>query len=356
VTRIDRIPLASLRRVLVIRRRALGDALVGLPAVLALRDALPHAQIDLVMDRVLAPLFTAVAGIEILTWDGRDRLSAIRWIRKLRRRHYDLVIDYLSTPQTALWTALSGARWRVGYDLQWRNWAYNVRVPRRGGAQSGIRQFAGESFVDPLRALGLASAPWRPGLDLRVTDVDSGSAYSTWVSKRFTGSRPVVGLILSATWPAKAWPLPQAAHLARKLIDDGVDMVLIPGPGEEAHLKPLLANVPDLVCAPSTDLRELADLISRLDILVATDSGPRHLAAALGVPTVTLYGPTDPAGWNQEHPLHVAVRTGEPCSPCDLTHCPLPDHPCLTNLSATTVGEAVRAVLDRPVPVGLTDR
>jgi ADP-heptose:LPS heptosyltransferase len=356
VTRIGPIPLASLRRVLVIRRRALGDALVSLPSVMALRDSLPYAQIDLVVDRTLAPLFTTVDGIEILPWDGRDRLSTIRWIRELRRRRYDLVIDYLSTPQTALWTALSGARWRVGYDLRWRSWAYNVRVSRLGGARSRIRQFAGESFMDPLRVLGLAAKPWRPRGGLTVAVADLGEAYSTWVSKRLTGTRPVVGLVLSATWPAKAWPLSEAARLARNLIDDGFEPMLIPGPGEDKILEPLLTDVPDLVCAPATDLCELADLVSRLDVLVATDSGPRHLAAVMGVPTVTLYGPTDPAGWNQEHPLHVAVRTGESCSPCDLTHCPLPDHPCLTNLSATTVGEAVRAVLDRPVPDGSTNR
>ncbi len=356
MTRTAPVPLASLRRVLVIRRRALGDAIVSLPAVLALRDALPCAQVDLVVDRALSPLFTSVAGIEILTWDGRDRSHTIRWIRELRRRRYDLVIDYLSTPQTALWTALSGARWRVGYDLRWRSWAYNVRVPRLGGARSRIRQFAGESFVDPLRALGLDSKPWRPGAGSTVADTDLGAAYSTWISQRPTGPRPTVGLILSATWPAKAWSMTEAARLARQLIDDGIDLVLIPGPGEEAYLNPLLVDVPDLACAPSTDLRELADLVARLDLLVATDTGPRHLAAEMGVPTVTLYGPTDPAGWNQEHPLHVAVRTGESCSPCDLTHCPLPDHPCLTNLSATAVGEAVRSVLDRTVPVDPTDR
>ena len=65
----------------------------------------------------------------------------------------------------------------------------------------------------------------------------------------------------------------------------------------------------------------------------------------MGVPTVTLFGPTDPGGWNPEHPLHVAVRTGETCSPCDLKHCPLPDQPCMTGLSAEMVDEAVRSLL-----------
>ncbi len=354
MSRSTHIPLSSVRRVLIIRRRALGDALVSLPAVLALRDALPHAALDLVVDRALTPLFSDQDGINVIPWDGRDRWSTPRWIQRLRRRRYDLVLDYLSTPQTAMWTALSGARWRVGFDLRWRSWAYNVRVPRYGGERTELRQFAGESFVDPLRVLGLDPEPWQPQLCLEFSADVLGTSYREWISSLVDRSRPHVGIVLSATWPAKAWPLREAAVLVRELMGEGATVILLPGPGEKGLLQPLIDEVPEVLCAPSTDLRELSDLMSRLDLLVSTDSGPRHLAAAVGVPTVTLYGPTDPTGWNQEHPLHVAVRTGETCSPCDLNTCPLADHPCMTQLTAKSVGEAVRAVLDRRQALGET--
>ncbi len=345
--------LGGVRRVLVIRRRALGDALVTLPAVLALRDALPAAGLDLVVDRSLAPLFTGIHGVDLLPWDGAT--ATWSWLRTLRRRRYDLVVDYLSTPRTAVWTAFSGARLRVGYDLRWRSWAYNVRVPRRTG-RGPLRQFAGESFADPLRALGLSPTPWRARLPFAFADDDLAADYRTWRDATLAGDGPRVGLVLSATWPAKAWPLARAAELARSLHDTGTSTLLLPGPGEETILAPLRETAPTLRWAPPTGLPELADLIGRLDAVVSTDSGPRHLAAAAGVPTVTLYGPTDPAGWNQEHPLHVAVRTGEPCSPCDLETCPVPGHPCLANLEAERVVDAVRTVLARAETVDPADR
>lgn len=338
------VELAGVRRVLVVRRRALGDALVTLPAVMALREALPDARIDLVLDRVLAPLFDALPGVTLRPWDGATRTAT--WVHDLRRRRYDLVIDYLSTPRTAVWTALSGARLRVGYDLRWRSWAYNVRVPRRSG-RGPVRQFAGESFADPLRALGLRPPPWRARLPFAFGDTDLGATYRAWRDAHLTGPGPRVGLALSATWPAKAWPLDRAADLARTLADTGHDVILLPGPGEEPGFAPLRREAPRLLWAPPTELRELADLLGRLDVLVATDCGPRHLAAARSTPTVTLFGPTDPVGWNQEHPLHVALRTGEPCSPCDLESCPVPGHPCLANLGADKVIDAVRTVLAR---------
>ncbi len=329
------------RRILVIRRRALGDALVTLPAVRLLREAYPAAELDLLVDPHLAPLFADRARINVLPW--RDGPAGLR---RLRARRYDLVIDYLSTPRTALWTALSGARLRVGYDLRWRRWAYNVRVPRNRDRSRALRQFAGESFLDPLRALGLTLPPWLPRERFTFADEQLGASYLDWRTELAARDRPRVGLVLSATWPAKAWPLTSAIELARTLRDRGAAVVLLPAPGEAPALQPLREAVPEVACPPGTDLRELADLIGRLDVLVATDSGPRHLAAAMGVPTVTLFGPTDPGGWNPEHPLHVGVRTGEDCSPCDFTVCPLPDHPCMTKLGAEMVAEAVRPVLD----------
>jgi len=270
----------------------------------------------------------------------------LAWIRKLRQRRYDLVLDFLSTPQTAVWTALSGARWRVGYDLRWRNWAYNVRVKRNRSRDLSLRQFAGESFLDPLRALGLSLPPWSPRDRFVFADSELGGVYLRWRAELDAQPQPRVGLVLSATWPTKSWPLAAATRLVRMLRRDGTTVVLLAGPGEGPSLQPLLDAVPEILCPPPTDLCELADLLGRLDILVSTDSGPRHLAAAKGLPTVTLFGPTDPGGWNPEHPLHVGVRTGEDCSPCDFSSCPLPDHPCMTKLSAEMVAEAVSPVLN----------
>ncbi len=352
-----RVPLAGgerPRRILAIRRKALGDVLVTLPAVAELARAFPGARIDLVVDRPYVDLVACLAPeLTLLCWPpsaglGPDATGGAEgWVRRLRAGRYDLAIDFLGTPRTALWTALSGARCRVGYDLRLRSWAYNLVVPRNRDGTTRLRAFAGEAFLDPLRALGLAPAPWRPASGKAPALATLGARYQQWHAGWSSGPRPRIGLVLSASWSAKAWPAAQAAALCRLAAAAGAAPLMIPGPADEPIAAALRVAAPEVTLAPPTDLRELAHLLGCLDLLIATDCGARHLAALLGTPTATLFGPTDPAGWNPADPRHVAIRTGEPCSPCDLTVCPVPGHPCLDGLPAAQVWTAARALLAR---------
>jgi ADP-heptose:LPS heptosyltransferase len=338
--------LAS-RRVLVIRRKALGDALVTLPAVLRLASALPAAAIDLVVDRPFAPLLAAMAGgLHVVTWPppaGRPG----GWVRALRAAHYDLVIDYLGIPRTALWTALTGAPLRVGYDLPHRRWAYNVRVPRNLERGVTVAAFAGEAFLDPLRVLGLDPLPWRAGEAgaPAVAAASLGREYREWADTWFGQAGPHAALIFSATWPAKAWPAAHAARLYAGLAGAGVVPVFVTGPGDADLARDLLRVMPAAAFAPPTTLPELADLLARCQVCVATDNGARHLAACLGTVTVTLFGPTDPRGWNPADPRHVAAVHPVSCAPCDLTVCPVAGHPCLDDLTPDDVAAVVQRLL-----------
>jgi ADP-heptose:LPS heptosyltransferase len=335
------------RRILLIRRKALGDALVSLPAVAAVADAWPGAQIDLVVDRPLAALFAGLArNVNVLAYphaDGRP------WLPWLRGQRYDLVIDWLGSPRTALWTALSGARVRVGYDLPRRRWAYNLRVPRNRSGAHRLRGFAGEAFLDPLRALGLTPEPWSPAAERPPANgptVTGDTPFGRWLRDWRSGpeARRAV-LVMSATWSAKAWPARHVAGLWRQLEADGVHAVLAPGPGDGVLVEDLRADLPPRAFAPPTSLAEMAELLRNCDVFIGTDNGLRHLAALLGVPTVTVFGPTDPAGWNPPGPRHVCVRRGESCSPCDLTECPVPGRPCLENLGFEPVAAAAMELL-----------
>lgn len=376
-------PAALVRRVLVIRRKALGDVLVTLPAVLRLARAYPEAALDLVVERPFAPLIAGLApSLRVLAWPPPAGEPAA-WTRRLRGAGYDLVLDYLGSPRTALWAALTGARWRVGYDLPGRRWAYNVRVPRSRHGDVRLAQFAGEGFLDPLRVLGLPAEswrPWRPWATAGIAGAASGAAgfrpdggeaagaaaagggsadpgracewplgeaYRAWAAGWRARPQPRLGLVLSAGWPAKAWPAAEAAALLRLAARAGRPCLLIPGPEDGSLRDRVTALAPEADVAPPTSLAELADLLGTLSCLVGTDCGPRHLAALLGVPTVTLFGPTDPRGWNAPGPWQVAVRTGEPCSPCDRRTCPVPGHPCMTRLTAATVWANVQELLAR---------
>ena len=345
----------TFQRILLIRRKALGDALVTMRAVLEVVRAWPDATVDLVIDRSFAPLVEGLAGrsaeagrLRILSWPPAAGKS---WLGVLRGGRYDLVIDWLGSPRTAIWTILTGAAVRVGYDLPRRRWAYNVKVPRNLLGERKLRGFAGEAFLDPLRSLGLNPGPWRDGFATANSDEETLAAFSdkfrNWWSHWFGAKRPVVVMMMSATWSAKAWPAKHAAELFLALRERGYHPVMVTGPGDEKLETRLRELLPAEAFAPPTTLLELAHLIGQAQVFVGTDCGPRHLAASLAVPTVTLFGPTDPVGWNPGAPWHVSVRTGVDCSPCDLTDCPIPGHPCMVDLEPGVVLQAVDRLLDR---------
>lgn len=332
-------------RALLLRRKALGDCLVTLPAVRQLAAALPPACLDLVIDRPFAPLIQRlVPEVSVVAYDG-DR-GAGHWYRRWRAGRYDLVIDWLGSPRTALWTAATGAAWRVGYDLPRRRWAYNIRVPRNREGKRPLRSFAGEAFLDPLRSLGLPVPPWRPDpFALHLETQDLGSRYLRWRDEYFAGPGETVAMMMSATWPAKAWPMHHVRDLWHALRDTGRRGLFIPGPGDAELVEALLSSVPAEAVAPATTLLELADLLGRCRVFVGTDCGPRHLATALGLPTVTVFGPTDPMGWNPADPRHVSLSQPVDCLGCDHTICPRPGHPCLDDLGAGVVLAGLEKVM-----------
>jgi ADP-heptose:LPS heptosyltransferase len=307
-----------------------------------------------VVDRPFAPLLRGLAdGLDVLPWPPVSG-GTLGWIRELRTRRYDLVVDYLGSPRTAWWTVLSGAPLRVGYDLPLRRFAYNVPVPRNRDGGTRLRQFAGEAFLDPLRAIGLQPPPWSAaGASRREAEEGLGAEYRAWLPSWRDRPEPRVVLVLSASWPAKAWPADHGARLMRQLDAAGARALLVPGPDDAALATAVRAAYPGAEIAPSTTLLELADLLGHAQAFVGTDNGARHLARLVGTATATLFGPTDPVGWNPADPRHVSVRTGEPCSPCDLTECPIAGHPCLTGLAPELAFAAVRRLLGRegyPLP------
>ncbi len=343
----------NLRRVLLIRRKALGDCLVTLPAVRQLARALPHAQLDLVVDKPFAELISLlVPEVTVIPWAPGKKEPWARsvWYRQLRSKGYDMVIDWLGNPRTALWTAATGAPLRVGYDLPRRRWAYNVRVPQNQHGDVHLRGFAGEAFLDPLRALGLEPDPWdtnpTPGPALKISEEKLNSGFRRWRDQCIVKSKTPIALMMSATWTAKAWPNKRIVELWQGLKAEGLTPILIPGPGDEAMEKVLRESLPSEAFAPPTSLLELADLLQLCAAFVGTDCGGRHLAAALGLPTVTLFGPTNSEGWNPNHPFHVSIKMDLDCLGCEFKTCPLPDRPCLENLPASIVKAGLECVLE----------
>ena len=328
------------RRILVLRRRALGDILLTLPAVRALKETYPEARLDLMVD---APFVGVVRGLpyvdEVVTFPDRastprGRAGALWALHaRVRRARYDLVVDALGTPATARLAWWSAARVRAGFAIRGRAWAYTVTVPRSDAHRPVYMR---DAYLELVGAVGV-----------RTRDVSFAPAGAEGIERlEPRGTGPRVALAPGATWPAKAWPLDHYAALATRLVDEaGARVTVFWGPGEEALADRLVALEPRVLKAPGGDVAALARRLRDHDLLVSSDSGGRHVAIGAGVPTVGLFGPTDiPTATPKEGP-HVTLTSPIECAPCQLLVCPLAENFCLTRVLPGDVFAAAQARL-----------
>jgi lipopolysaccharide heptosyltransferase III len=356
---------ARVRSILVIRHRAGGDLLLTTPALRALRAGFPAARIDVVAARGLGSLLAGNPDVDrVLEFDRRSLLSQAGLYLRLARGGYGVVIDPVSTPRTAFMTRLTRAPVRVGYDIAGRRGAYGVRVPREplDGAGRPALRYAPEAAMDLVRALGIPARD----LSLRFEVLPEARArIDAWLAEEGLagarpasgagargsggGARPLVACLPVGSWPAKTWP-PERFAAAMDDIAASADVLWLWGPGEREGVEACRARMrsPSRL-GPATDWQGLGAILSRCSLLVGNDSGPKHVAVALGVPTVTIYGPTNPATWHPPSGPHEALfAEGLDCLFCNANRCPLPGERhmrCMADVPVERVVRAARALL-----------
>jgi heptosyltransferase-2 len=327
----------AVRRVLLRAPNWLGDTVMAVPALRSLRRALPEAELW-----VLGPwaptLLEAEPGLQRLVGVPPDRRARWAMTRALRAAPPDLAVLLPNSFATALEARLAGARWRVGYAGDGRTALLTHPVPPPAAR---VHQVA--AYLGLLEVLGAPVAPTPPRLHVAPARHDEARALVQSVGVEDAGV--AVAIQLGAAFgPSKLWPGDRLAALADALERDGTPVVFLGGP----TAGPLLDAVGRARGAPVRSLvgRDhpalLPALLARFAVLVAPDSGPAHVAAAVGVPVVTLFGPTDPRLTAPLGPGHAALWRRPPCGPCFLARCPI-DHRCLRRLEVEEVLAAVRA-------------
>ncbi|HXF58629.1 MAG TPA: glycosyltransferase family 9 protein [Candidatus Saccharimonadales bacterium] len=339
--------LTRVRRVLVLRHRAAGDLLLTTPALRALRAGLPEAAIEILVARGTGDLLRGNPDVDrVLELDRRSLLGQASRYVSLSRGGYDLVLDMVSNPRSAFMAALTRAPIRVGYDIPGRSGAYTVRVPREPRGPDGpIVRYAPEGPLDLVRAIGIEPR----GLDLTFHVAAEGTLWTEeWLHHSKLGARPIVACLPSGTWPSKTW-IPERFAAVMDALHDAADVVWLWGPGEEGLARDCRARMKrPSVLSPAAGWQELAAILQRCALLVSNDSGPKHLAVALRVPTVTIFGPTHPGAWQPPSGPHAAVEaTGLDCLHCNHTRCPLPGERHMRCMIGLTVEGVVMACCAR---------
>ncbi len=335
------IPRAAIRRALVRCPNWLGDTVMALPTLRALRAALPDAELWCVGPWVPA-LLEAEPGIDRRLADPGTRRARLALARTLARERIDLALLLPNSFEAALHAWLSRARWRVGYGRDGRSLLLTQAV---APPPSRVHQVV--EYLALLAPLGIAVRDG--GVEapvLHVAPSRQGEARRLLVEAGVEPGQPSVGLQLGAAFgPSKLWPPERLAAVATRLTARGITPVFL----GSAAATPLLAAVTARLPAPPRHLvgkdhpALLPALIREFSVLLTPDSGPGHVAAAVGVPVVVLFGPTDPRLTAPVGPRHAVLWHRPSCAPCFSPECPI-DHRCMR---ALTVDEVFAAVCDR---------
>ena len=283
---------------LIVRLGALGDIVHALPLAAALREAGPDARIDWLVDvrhRAILDFVDGISGVVAVdTRRMRGPTGVPAVVRALRAARYDAAIDAQGLVKSAVLARLAGAGRVVGFERA------HLREPLAAWAYGETVVPAGPHVLDKAaalaRALGAQAAPPRFPLQPPRSDVVTRARTALGVA----ADRPFAVLNPGAAWPNKRWPADRFGALARHLhARHGWTSIVTWGPGEEALAAAVVAAANAeggavAAIAPPTDLGSLLTLLAAASLLVAGDTGPLHLAAALGTPVVGLYGPTNP--------------------------------------------------------------
>jgi heptosyltransferase-2 len=280
-------------------------------------------------------------------------------VRRLRVEPPDAAVLFPNSFRAAALAKLGGCRTLVGFARYGRDFLLTKRLYPDRGADGRPKPVP--VIDDYNRIVQLLGVP-DPGrrMALFTTPLDETAADEAWLKRRLGRFRTVVGLNPGGAFgAAKHWPTAHFAELARLLADRGCGVVALCGPGERETANEIAkrADRPTVVSLGDgpLSLGLTKAMVRRLNLLVTTDSGPRHFAAAFGVPVVTLFGPTH-IGWTETYfDRAVHLQKPVPCGPCQLRTCPL-DHRCMTTLTPAEVLIAAGTLIDLPATTDGTPR
>jgi lipopolysaccharide heptosyltransferase II len=331
----------------------IGDVVLTTPIIASVRKAFPDAYIAYLAEHHAASLLEHNPALnEIIGFDF-SRPTLIEQTRigfLLRRRRFDLAIDLFGNPRSALLTFLSGARVRVGPLRKGRGALYTIQVSDDGTPKTAI------AFHNQyLHAVGIPPVATKTSIVLSDDERREARIYLEWLDRETAPidfSRPLIGIHPGATWPAKKWLPGYFGDLIDRLRAKlGAQVIVFGGPKEDDVVRDVMSHsTAEVKIVRGLPLRQLGAIIAMCRVFIANDAGPMHIAAAVGTPTIGLFGPGEENIWFP-YPAsegHRALRHDVPCHPCHLDVCNREGDgymECMKRLSVEEVLEAAERTL-----------
>ena len=342
------------KRILIVKPSSLGDVIHALPVLHGLRQRFPNAAISWLIGKPFASLIEGHPELDDVILFDRARYSRfgrsirattafVDFARDLRRREFDLAIDLQGLFRSGLLAFVTGAAVRIGFasarELAWAFYNHRIRTPDPDIHAADKNYLVG-------KVLGFDEVAMR--FDLAVTDPERTRAKEILSATGIGPSDRFVSVWPGARWETKRWaPERFAETVARCRREHDLPAVIMGDPSERELCMRIAekSGVSPAVLAGSTEIRDAVAITERSTVVVAHDSAPMHIAAALGRPLVAVCGPTNPARTGPYAARDSVIQADLPCVPCylkRLAHCPY-DHRCMNDVTVDIVVRAVGA-------------
>ena len=338
----------NIKRIVVRGTNWVGDAVMIVPALRSLRRLLPNAHITLATRSWSRGLFDGADFLDdLLIYDRApgEFMAPLRQAREWRQRSFDLAILFQNAFEAALIARVARVPFRIGYATQQRGFLLTHSLPLPQWHNSRHESFYYLNIIAHLETLLYGSSKIldrEPVFNLTVSGDRKAEAFEFLRASGGSDSPPIVALCPgSINSRAKRWPAERYAALADRFIDEmGANVLLIGSPGEldvSEEVRQHMRREP-LMLTGKTDLAQAVAILSLVDLLVTNDTGPAHIASALGRPTLVIFGPTNPLTTRPLSSVAEIVRHPPDCAPCMLRDCPI-DHRCMTAITPDDVFE-----------------
>lgn len=344
-------------RFLIIRLSSIGDVLHSTPVAQALKTALPNCHITWLVGQVPSDLLSSNPYIDELyiwpreRWENHMRRGQFKeawqlWKKlqfDLQAKKFHVVLDIHGLFLSGMIAAASKAPRRIGMgNTQELNWLFMNEIAPSLPQEVHVIQ----RYLSVLKPLGIHSIEYEMTLQLptEVLTFASNFLRSHGVKEKDT----IIALNPGTTWASKNWPTEYYTAVANALQNHG-HILLCGGPAEELLGKAIeeQCKVPVINAINQTSLLQLAALISKCNVLVTGDTGPLHMGIALNVPTISLFGPTDPKKFGPLTGEHIVLQESMDCRPCHKKSCPRTHLNCMHSLSPERVITAVQMLLTK---------
>lgn len=328
-----------------------GDAVMAVPALRELRCLLPDAHITLATRPGAADVFTEANFIDdLVIYDRRGFWSAFRHVRDWRRRRFDLAILLQNAFEAAAIAFLAGVPLRLGYATDARRalLTHPIGLPAWRAQEHEVFYYLNIVAEFEKRLLGTSAVNGRPvRYELSVSPKRMEQAHNILRKHGAQEGRPVLLLCPgSVNSRAKRWPADRYAALAERFMEAGADVALIGSASELEVSRKVCRQMRQqpIVLTGQTTVAEVIAVIGVADVLVTNDTGPAHIGAAVGTPTLVIFGPTNPLTTRPFSGAAEIIRHPPDCAPCMLRDCPI-DHRCLTAITVAEVFNRASALL-----------